>query len=208
MLSTSKKAFFGDFVFEICDQVYAPAEDSFLFAENLCVNQGASVLDMGSGSGILGILASKQATAVLAVDVNPYAIRCTKQNAVRNNVQANMAFLRGDLFASITETVKFDLILFNAPYLPSEPGEENSWLGCSWAGGITGRQIIDKFIFQAPKHLEKNGAIFLMQSNLANVEQTKEKFLVCGMKTKTVARLSLPFFETLVLLKAIFCHNL
>jgi len=169
MHSSCKKAFFGSFVFDVCDEVYEPAEDSFLFAENLRVKRGSRVLDMGTGSGILGILAAEQAGAVLAVDINPFAIRCTKQNAKRNLTQANMYFLQGDLFAAVTQSVKFDLILFNAPYLPSEKDEEDSWLGRSWTGGITGREVIDRFISQAPMHLEEKGEILLLQSNLAKV---------------------------------------
>jgi release factor glutamine methyltransferase len=204
MHSANKKAFFGDYVFEVCENVYEPAEDSFLFAENLLVKAGASVLDMGTGSGILGILAAKQASEVIAMDVNPYAIRCAKQNAKRNNCQRNMNFLQGSLFTPLTEEAKFDLILFNSPYLPSEQGEDATWLGRAWAGGTTGRQVIDRFISQALQHLEGKGEILLMQSNLANVEQTQEQFLAYGLKTETVASLNLPFFETLVLLKATF----
>ena len=204
MHSANKKAFFGEFVFEVCEEVYEPAEDSFLFAENLRVKAGARVLDMGTGSGILGILAAKQASEVIAVDMNPYAIQSAKQNAKRNSRQSNMNFLQGDLFTPLTEEAKFDLILFNSPYLPSEQGEDATWLGRAWAGGATGRQVIDRFISQAPQYLEENGEILLMQSNLANVEQTQEKFLAYGLKTETVASLNLPFFEILFLLKATF----
>ena len=43
------------------EDVYEPAEDSFLFAENLDVEKGAQVLDVGTGCGILGILAAEKA---------------------------------------------------------------------------------------------------------------------------------------------------
>jgi release factor glutamine methyltransferase len=204
MHSASKKAFFGDIVLEVCDQVYEPAEDSFLFAENLHVKVGAQVLDMGTGSGLLAILAAKQACAVVAMDINPYAVKCAKQNAQSNNAAGKMAFLQGDLFAPLAENPKFDLILFNAPYLPSERGEEESWLGRAWAGGATGRQVIDKFIAQAPRHLERGGEILLMQSNLAGVEETHARFQAAGLNTENLVQRNLPFFETLFLLKAIF----
>lgn len=204
MHSANKKAFFGDFVFEVCENVYEPAEDSFLFAETLYVKAGARVLDMGTGSGILGVLAAKEASEVVAVDVNPYAIRCAKQNAKRNSIHGKMAFLQGDLFTPINDAAKFDLILFNAPYLPSEKGEDATWLGRAWAGGTTGRQVIDQFISQAPSHLKKTGEILLMQSNLADVEATRRDFEARGMNVAVVAREDLPFFETLVLLTAKF----
>jgi release factor glutamine methyltransferase len=204
MHSSIKKAYFGDYVFAGCENVYEPAEDSFLFAENLCVNDGEHVLDMGTGCGILGILAAKNAREVVAVDVNPYAVRCAKQNAFFNNVQDKIAFLLGDLFTLLRETEEFDVILFNAPYLPAGEVEANSWLGRAWAGGATGRQVIDQFISQVPTHLKRTGRILLMQSTLANVEETQLKFVEHHMNAQVVADLALPFFETLVLLKATF----
>jgi release factor glutamine methyltransferase len=204
MHSANKKTFFEDFVFDVSNEVYEPAEDSFLFAENLQVKKNTRVLDMGTGSGILGIIATKQASEVFTVDVNPYAIRCAKQNAKRNCVDGKMSFLQGDLFAPLAETVKFDVILFNSPYLPSETGEDSSWLGRAWAGGTTGRKVIDRFILETPYHLEKNGEILLMQSTLADIEETKKKFLFLEMKTELVATLDLPFFDTLLLLKVTF----
>ena len=82
--------------------------------------------------------------------------------------------------------------------------EEESWIGRAWAGGTTGRKVIDRFISTASKHLEQSGEIFLMQSNLANIEETQEKFLSIGLKTEVVASLRLAFFETLIMLKASF----
>jgi release factor glutamine methyltransferase len=201
MHSANKKTFFEDFVFEVCNEVYEPAEDSFLFAENLQVKKDARALDMGTGSGILGILAAKKASEVLSIDVNPFAIKCAKQNAKRNCVDDKMSFLQGDLFAPLSQDTKFDLILFNSPYLPSEKGEEESWLGRAWAGGATGRQVIDHFILQSVRHLEKNGEIFLLQSNLADIEETKKKFRFLEMKTELVAALDMPFFETLAIIR-------
>ncbi|MDI6690428.1 MAG: methyltransferase, partial [Candidatus Bathyarchaeota archaeon] len=49
----SKKVFFADYVFYVSENVYEPAEDSFLFAENLMVRERDFVLDMGIGCGIL-----------------------------------------------------------------------------------------------------------------------------------------------------------
>ena len=199
--------FFGDLALEVCPEVYEPSEDSFLFAKNLHVRAEARVLDVGTGSGILAILVAKQACEVVATDINPYAIRCAKQNAKCNNVTENLAFLQGDLFEPLSETQKFDLILFNSPYLPSELSEDQTWLGRAWAGGITGRQVIDEFIAEAPPHLELTGEILLLQSTLAGVEETIAKFQAAGLKAEVAAQQSLPFFETLVLLKATFKQN-
>ena len=94
------------------------------------------------------------------------------------------------------------MVLFNAPYLPSESAEEASWLGCAWSGGVAGRKVIDRFISEAPKYLKRNGRVFLMQSTLSNIDETLRKFGENGLKASVVAEQALPFFETIVLVKA------
>lgn len=75
----NKKLFFDGQVFLVCEDIYEPAEDTFLIAKNLHVKEDDVVLDMGTGYGILGILAAKKAKKVVAVDINPHAVRCAQK---------------------------------------------------------------------------------------------------------------------------------
>jgi len=202
MHSSTKKVFFSEYVFTIFEDVYEPAEDSFLFAENLVAHDNDSVIDVGTGCGILGVVAAARANRVLAVDINSKAVGCAKENARLNRVDHKMLFMVGDLFRSIKVRKQFDLILFNAPYLPSEEFEGDSWLVRAWAGGSSGRRLIDRFIQAAPKYLRPDGRILLMQSTLSDVEETLHSFEETNLRADVIARQVLPFFEAIVLIKA------
>ena len=202
MPSSVKRFYFDNHVFLVDENVYEPAEDSFLFAENLELRAGERVLDMGTGCGILGILAAEKAQEVVAVDVNPYAVRCTKDNASLNNVRGKMAVVHGDLFMWLSEKAMFDVILFNAPYLPADDSEADSWIGRAWAGGASGRHVINRFISVVPKYLKRMGRVLLMQSTLANINETVDRFAEYHLNAEVVADRALPFFETVVLIEA------
>src|SRR4030067_1332064 len=177
MKYSRKQVRYDDLEFHVLRNVYEPAEDTFLAADHLVVNEDDIVLDMGTGCGIVAILAAQKAKKVVAVDINPHAARCAKKNAEINKLASKIDIRKGDLFKPIRKSEKFSLIVFNAPYLPSTLKKSRTWLGKSWAGGPTGRKINNRFIMEAPKYLEKNGRILLVQSSLSNVDETEGKIL-------------------------------
>ena len=196
-----KKVYFKDKVFMVNEHVYEPAEDTFLLAERLMVKEDEVVLDVGTGCGILAVFAAEKAKRVVAVDVNPYAIECATNNAQRNDVKERIEFRQGDLFQPIKQNENFDLILFNSPYLPSEPDEEKSWIGKAWAGGPDGRTVIERFLVDAPIFLADEGKIQLVQSSLSNVDKTIQMFNERNMQAKVTAQVKVAF-ENIVLIEA------
>ena len=196
-----KKLSFKNYVFFVDENVYEPAEDTFLLTENMKVKETDAVLDMGTGCGILAVLATERAKKVLAVDVNPHAITCAKKNAELNGVENKIEFRLGNLFQTLEPNETFDLIVFNAPYLPSEPREERSWIGKAWAGGPTGRKVIDSFIKDASKFLANDGRILLVQSSLSDIDKTLEMFAEVGLKARVESWVKVPF-ERIVLIEA------
>ena len=194
-----KKVYFKNYVFMVDEHVYEPAEDSFLLAEKMTVTEDDAVLDMGTGCGILAVLAAEKAKSVLAVDINPYAIECAVKNAEMNG--AKITFRNGDLFQPIKPNESLSLILFNAPYLPSEPDEERSWIGKAWAGGSNGRKVIDRFVMDAPNFLAAGGRIQLVQSSLSDVNRTIQMFSEGNLRAMVAAQVKVAF-ESIVLVEA------
>ncbi|UCC59102.1 MAG: tRNA (adenine(22)-N(1))-methyltransferase TrmK [Candidatus Bathyarchaeum sp.] len=182
------------------EYVYEPAEDTFLIAQQVRAEEGDAVLDMGTGCGILAVLAAEKAKRVVAVDINPYAIDCAIKNAELNSVKEKIDFRQGDLFQPIKPTETFSLIFFNAPYLPSEPHEERSWIGKAWAGGQDGRKIIDRFVMDAPNFLVDGGRIQLVQSSRSDVNRTLTAFDEMNLKAKVAAQVKVPY-ESIVLIE-------
>ena len=196
-----KKVYFRNTFFMVDEHVYEPAEDTFLIAERLAVTEDDVVLDMGTGCGILAVLAAEKAKRVVAVDINPYAIECAIKNAQTNEGKEKIEFRRGDLFQSIKQNESFNVILFNSPYLPSEPDEEKSWIAKAWAGGPKGRQVIDRFILESPNFLADEGKIQLVQSSLSDVNKTIQMFHERSLQAKVAAQVKVAF-ENIVLIEA------
>jgi release factor glutamine methyltransferase len=199
-LKENKKVFFKNCVFHIAENVYEPAEDTFLLAENLHVTSGEHFLDIGTGCGIIAILAAKKGAKVVATDINPYALKCAQNNAKLNRVK--IEFRLGSLFEPIKPTEKFRIIVFNAPYLPSEKSlNKQDLIERAWNGGLDGREIIDAFIFQVSNFIEEKGKVLLIQSSLSDMHGTLLKFVEKGMQARIKAKLD-GFFETIVLIEA------
>jgi release factor glutamine methyltransferase len=195
-----KQILYDDLRLQIHKNVYEPAEDTFLAADNLSIKKNDTVLDVGTGCGILAILAAKKAKKIVAVDTNPHAVHCAKRNAIINKMAEKIDIREGDLFQPV-KAERFSLIVFNAPYLPSTPAEGKSWLDKAWVGGPTGRQLIERFIAEAPRHLSKKGRILLVQSSLANIDETLEEFREVGLDARVIAQKKV-YFETIVLIQA------
>ncbi|MEE9564548.1 MAG: HemK2/MTQ2 family protein methyltransferase [Candidatus Hydrothermarchaeaceae archaeon] len=180
----------------LCPKVYRPSDDSFLLADNVRTKENERVLDMGTGCGIQGIIASKIGATVTSSDISEEALKCARKNAELNGT--DITFVKSDLFGDIEE--EFDLIMFNPPYLPTEPLDYDDELKTSWDGGDTGREITDRFIEGLKDHLTKNGRVLLIQSSISMPEKTLELFGQCGVSCKVVDEKPL-FFEKLYLYK-------
>lgn len=183
-----------------CNEVYPPSEDTFLLIDNMEIEENSNVLEIGGGTGLVSITASKIANHVTVTDINPYAIKCIKNNIKLNNIK-NIEVLESNLFENITE--KYDNILFNTPYLPVSEDEHdpNSQYEKAWNGGINGREVIDKFLEQAGDYLNENGKIQMVQSSFSDNEKTLHYLNNNGYHASITANIH-QFFEDITLITA------
>ena len=145
-------------------EVYNPSDDSYLLLKVVDVREGERFLEIGSGSGLVAIHAAKLGADVLASDISPLAVECTRRNALRNGVSIEVT--QGDLFENISRS--FDVIAFNPPYLDEE-NEPKSWIERSWSGGSGGTDVSNAFLEQAPRYLTPNGRIYMIMSSLGGL---------------------------------------
>ncbi|MFB0544123.1 MAG: HemK2/MTQ2 family protein methyltransferase [Asgard group archaeon] len=193
------------------EKVYAPAEDTFLLLDSVepLVSEGDVVLEIGVGSGIIALTLAKHVQKVVGIDISKEAVKCTKNNVKTNRLENKIELILGDLFNPLKTEAKFDLILFNPPYLPSEETDENLFLekpelktvSKTWNGlGLRGRKVIDRFINGLKIRLQKDAKAFLVHSSLNDLEKTLSLTEKMGLKSEILAKEKL-FFEELFIIK-------
>lgn len=150
--------------------IYQPEQDSYLLAETLKnyltdkiknkeinkENQEFKILDMGSGSGIQAQVCKHLGfNNVICADINPDAVAHLKKQGFKA--------VKTDLFSEINPKTKFDLIIFNPPYLPEHKYDKE----LDTTGGELGCETIISFLEQAKEHLSQNTSILLLFSSLS-----------------------------------------
>ena len=190
----------GKFEIETDDLVYIPSDDTFLLAENLEIKEGQSVLEIGTGSGLVSMYASLLSDDVTATDINYNALELAEKNFKLNNINTiRLEF--GDLFEPVKDE-KFDVILFNTPYLPTDSDDIiNNDLNYAFDGGLDGRKVIDRFINEVSNHLNDKGIVQIIQSSLSDNDRTLHMFDSNGFIAEIAASEKF-FFEEIVLINA------
>lgn len=189
-----------DFEIDTSETVYIPAEDSFLLAENLAIRPGDSVLEIGTGTGIVAMYASRITDKITVTDINFDAVELAEHNFKKNGIE-NIEILFGNLFEPLKNR-KFDVILFNTPYLPTENGDViDDNLNYAFDGGLNGRKVIDKFLDEVKNYLNEKGIVQIIQSSLSGNEETLKKLDELGFISE-IAASEHYFFEDITLINS------
>ena len=181
--------------------VYPPSEDSYLlenelkkFLSNIPDKDKSEfkVLDMGSGSGIqakAAIDSGIKRKNIIAADIDKEAIEKLKEQRIPAR--------KSNLFSNINKEKRFNLIIFNAPYLPADKYDQQA----DTTAGKRGNEIIIKFLKQAKEHLAKSGIILLLFSSLSKPQEILSYAEKQGYKAKLLAEQGVGMMEKLFVYK-------
>ncbi|MFB7512301.1 HemK2/MTQ2 family protein methyltransferase [Streptomyces sp. NPDC056144] len=172
--------------------VYRPAADTRLLADALAaeaIAPGCAVLDIGTGSGVLALLAARRGAAVTAVDVSRQAVRTARMNARRNRLPLLVEHADA---ADCAPGRRFDLVLSNPPYVPA-PRARGAGKAMAWDAGPDGRAVIDQLCRRAAAWLRPGGALLLVHSALCGPATTVALLKDHGLSARVVRRADIPW---------------
>lgn len=155
----------GEFLVEHLDEALVP--------------RGSRVLDMGTGSGIAALVAAQWAGEVVAVDINPAAVRCARINVLLNEVEERVTVLEGDLFGPVAGE-RFDVVLFNPPYFRGDPQDGFDY---AWRSENT----VERFVAALPQHLTSSDHALLVLSSDGDAAAFLRCFAAAGFRQDVVA---------------------
>ncbi len=176
--------------------IYQPAEDSYLLQKFVRKYAFGRVLDLGTGSGIQALTAtkSKNVREIVAVDVNEKAVTMLKKEVSEKRIR-KISIMKSDLFSNVHG--QFDTIIFNPPYLPQDKIGKEIIKDPALYGGKHGWEISEKFFSEVSQYLVPNGKILFLFSSLTNKEKIEEIIAQNLLEFEELATEKLPLYETL-----------
>ncbi len=156
--------------FYVDERVLIPRPETELLVEEALKIMRAKgrlhVLDMGTGSGVIGILLAKNgAGSVLCADISPGALAVARKNARAFGLQTDIEFMASNLFSAIKKGRTFDLICANLPYVAL-----HEWEGLmtevrgfepkqALVGGDVGTELYERYLEEIGDYLSEEGAL-------------------------------------------------
>lgn len=178
------------------DNVYEPAEDSFLLIDALEKDiqiikdsKPLKCLEIGTGSGVIIISLAKffrtqnYPLYFVGSDINPFACKVTKQMSQIN--KTDIEVIQMDSTSCLTDGTNFDIIIFNPPYVVTDYDEINDekLLSKAWAGGQKGREVMDKLFPKIEHLLSAHGLFYLLvikENNPQDIINEFKKYYMRG----------------------------
>lgn len=159
--------------FKVNNCVLIPRADTEILIEQVLQSVKSDkeykILDIGTGSGCISISLAKyiKDSQIYSADISKSAIEVAGQNAKTHNVEDKIKFFVGNIFEPIGNNIKFDIIVSNPPYIPTDTIQtldvnvKQYEPGLALDGGADGLDFYRDIISNAKNYLVSEGMIFL-----------------------------------------------
>jgi len=172
--------------------VLAATPYSLFLADNIPEMRGKIAVDLGTGSGILGIVAKLQGAALVYIlDINPEAIDIALENAARNGVHDGFEPLpTGSAMLPLPDGITVDYIICNPAQLPMR---QSDTANDPFFAGEDGRAMIEALVHEAPRWLAQDGRLLMTHNSLSDVPSTRKLMGTLGLESRVLAERSIEF---------------
>jgi methylase of polypeptide subunit release factors len=161
------KGRFGPMELRVGDATFRPSTISSLLADALDFEPGSTVVDVGTGSGILSIIAAKLgAGRVFGIDAADGTVEVATANAERHGVDDRIVFAQGDMFAPLAADLEADVVIGDVSGIPDDIASASGWFPSGLSGGPTGAELPMRMIEESKRLLRKGGRLFLPTGSL------------------------------------------
>ncbi|MFJ3994381.1 HemK2/MTQ2 family protein methyltransferase [Streptomyces sp. NPDC090032] len=174
--------------------VYAPQYDTDLLTRALQsepISGQTDVLDLGTGSGALAVIAARMGARVTAVDISWRAVWTARLNALLNH--ASITVRRADLSMGCKANA-FNLVVSNPPYVPAPAGQRPvRGVARAWDGGVDGRSLVNRVCDAAHQALRPGGRLLMVHSEMCGSAESIDRLTGLGMSAAVIDRAQVPF---------------
>jgi methylase of polypeptide subunit release factors len=156
---------------------YSHAPDYII--ENWIIPAGARVLDVGSGSGVIGLHAlCSGAGSLVAIDVNPVACKNTSLNAAALGLSDRVTVYEGSAYQPLRADEFFDVIILSPPYWNRSASTD-----LEKACYDDGHRFLTESVLGAKAHLKPGGHVYVVFSDQGDVSYLTHLIETSGLKT-------------------------
>lgn len=170
----------------VLPNVFSPAyfTDSEWFARRLpMIVNSKSLLEIGTGTGIIALFAALCGSKVVATDINPDAVANAKINFRRYHL--NVPVLEGNIYDPLDRNSKFDFIFWNHPFNKGDNPDEEMLLRSGFDYQYQG---LEQYVAGARMHLSKGGILLLGSSDFADTPEINRIAEANGFKISILMR--------------------
>ncbi len=164
----------GPLTLVLAPGVFTPTHTTVVMADALEINPGDVVLDVGCGSGVLGLVTARLGAArLIGCDVSAAAVATAAENARRLGLSDTSEFRQGHLFDPVAE-VEADVVIGDVSGVPDAVAEVMPWS----SGGPTGAELPSEMLETLGDRLRKGGRLYLPTGTM----QAEERLLEAARK--------------------------